>query len=64
MDMQASKEFLAELKVLTRVYHLNLVRNTFCSQQREVNMIIAWEDEIWMKFFFFLQIDITDISSI
>uniref|UniRef100_A0A7N2MBI8 Protein kinase domain-containing protein n=1 Tax=Quercus lobata TaxID=97700 RepID=A0A7N2MBI8_QUELO len=26
MDMQASKEFLAELKVLTRVYHLNLVR--------------------------------------
>ncbi|XP_015574289.1 lysM domain receptor-like kinase 3 isoform X1 [Ricinus communis] len=26
MDMQASKEFLAELKVLTHVYHLNLVR--------------------------------------
>ncbi|KAK3445898.1 hypothetical protein EUGRSUZ_A01103 [Eucalyptus grandis] len=26
MDMQASKEFLAELKVLTRVNHLNLVR--------------------------------------
>ncbi|KAL1358161.1 lysM domain receptor-like kinase 3 [Arachis duranensis] len=26
MDMQASKEFLAELKVLTRVHHLNLVR--------------------------------------
>lgn len=25
MDMQASKEFLAELKVLTRVHHLNLV---------------------------------------
>ncbi|KAF3443628.1 hypothetical protein FNV43_RR13318 [Rhamnella rubrinervis] len=26
MDMQASKEFLAELRVLTRVHHLNLVR--------------------------------------
>ncbi|XP_050904069.1 lysM domain receptor-like kinase 3 [Lathyrus oleraceus] len=26
MDMKASKEFLAELKVLTRVHHLNLVR--------------------------------------
>ncbi|EOX93288.1 Chitin elicitor receptor kinase 1, RLK1, putative [Theobroma cacao] len=26
MGMQASKEFLAELKVLTRVHHLNLVR--------------------------------------
>lgn len=26
MDMQATKEFLAELKVLTRVHHLNLVR--------------------------------------
>lgn len=26
MDMQASKEFLAELKVLTNVHHLNLVR--------------------------------------
>ncbi|KAI3849052.1 hypothetical protein MKX03_011495 [Papaver bracteatum] len=26
MDMQASKEFHAELKVLTRVHHLNLVR--------------------------------------
>lgn len=26
MDMLASKEFLAELKVLTRVHHLNLVR--------------------------------------
>ncbi|GMY09833.1 lysM domain receptor-like kinase 3 isoform X2 [Fagus crenata] len=26
MDMQASREFLAELKVLTRVHHLNLVR--------------------------------------
>ncbi|KAK9668630.1 hypothetical protein RND81_13G073200 [Saponaria officinalis] len=26
MDMQASKEFLAELNVLTRVHHLNLVR--------------------------------------
>ncbi|XP_062106054.1 chitin elicitor receptor kinase 1-like isoform X1 [Humulus lupulus] len=26
MDMEASKEFLAELKVLTRVHHLNLVR--------------------------------------
>lgn len=25
MDMQASKEFLAELKVLTNVHHLNLV---------------------------------------
>lgn len=27
MDMQASKEFLAELRVLTRVHHLNLVRH-------------------------------------
>jgi len=27
MDMQASKEFLAELKVLTHVHHLNLVIN-------------------------------------
>lgn len=26
MDMQASKEFLAELKVLTHIHHLNLVR--------------------------------------
>ncbi|KAK9074073.1 hypothetical protein SSX86_006670 [Deinandra increscens subsp. villosa] len=26
MDMQASKEFLAELRVLTHVHHLNLVR--------------------------------------
>ncbi|KAL9670148.1 hypothetical protein QQ045_007699 [Rhodiola kirilowii] len=26
MDMEASKEFLAEMKVLTRVHHLNLVR--------------------------------------
>ncbi|KAI5421406.1 hypothetical protein KIW84_045006 [Lathyrus oleraceus] len=26
MDMKASKEFFAELKVLTRVHHLNLVR--------------------------------------
>ena len=25
MDMQATKEFLAELNVLTRVHHLNLV---------------------------------------
>lgn len=25
MDMKASKEFFAELKVLTRVHHLNLV---------------------------------------
>lgn len=25
MDMQATREFLAELKVLTRVHHLNLV---------------------------------------
>lgn len=25
MDMQASNEFLAELKVLTNVHHLNLV---------------------------------------
>lgn len=28
MDMQATKEFLAELKVLTHVHHLNLV--IFC----------------------------------
>ena len=33
MDMQASKEFLAELKVLTRVYHLNLVIH-FLPQQK------------------------------
>ncbi|KAK9084779.1 hypothetical protein Sjap_025190 [Stephania japonica] len=26
MDMEATKEFLAELKVLTNVHHLNLVR--------------------------------------
>lgn len=25
MDMQATREFLAELKVLTHVHHLNLV---------------------------------------
>ena len=32
MDMQASREFLAELKVLTHVHHLNLVLNvsTLC----------------------------------
>lgn len=29
MDMQASREFLAELNVLTRVHHLNLVMNYF-----------------------------------
>eukprot|EP00262_Sarcandra_glabra_P016627 TRINITY_DN5480_c0_g4_i2.p1 TRINITY_DN5480_c0_g4~~TRINITY_DN5480_c0_g4_i2.p1 ORF type:complete len:637 (+),score=89.87 TRINITY_DN5480_c0_g4_i2:1601-3511(+) len=33
MDMQASREFLAELKVLTRVHHLNLVRLIgFCTE--------------------------------
>ncbi|KAG9440072.1 hypothetical protein H6P81_020237 [Aristolochia fimbriata] len=33
MDMQASKEFLAELKVLTHVHHLNLVRLIgFCTE--------------------------------
>ena len=50
--MQASKEFLAELKVLKRVYHLNLVIHLI-PQQEEMNMIIAWEDEIWMKMFSF-----------
>lgn len=30
MDMQASKEFLAELKVLTHVHHLNLVIHASC----------------------------------
>lgn len=29
MDMQASREFLAELKVLTHVHHLNLVSISF-----------------------------------
>jgi hypothetical protein len=29
MDMQASHEFLAELKVLTHVHHLNLVSDLF-----------------------------------
>lgn len=29
MDMQASREFLAELKVLTHVHHLNLVLNLY-----------------------------------
>ncbi|KMT11545.1 hypothetical protein BVRB_5g108620 isoform B [Beta vulgaris subsp. vulgaris] len=34
MDMMASKEFLAELKVLTRVYHLNLVHLIgYCVEQ-------------------------------
>ena len=28
MDMQATQEFLAELKVLTHVHHLNLVRDS------------------------------------
>ena len=28
MDMQASNEFLAELKVLTHVHHLNLVSDS------------------------------------
>ncbi|XP_077224823.1 chitin elicitor receptor kinase 1 [Tasmannia lanceolata] len=33
MDMQASREFLAELKVLTHVHHLNLVRLIgFCTE--------------------------------
>ncbi|PIN21170.1 Non-specific serine/threonine protein kinase [Handroanthus impetiginosus] len=32
MDMQASKEFLAELKVLTRVHHLNLVLHYILQQ--------------------------------
>uniref|UniRef100_A0A2P2MP68 Chitin elicitor receptor kinase 1 isoform X1 n=1 Tax=Rhizophora mucronata TaxID=61149 RepID=A0A2P2MP68_RHIMU len=38
MDMQASKEFFAELKVLTHVHHLNLVMqhiwHFFCPQKR------------------------------
>jgi hypothetical protein len=29
MDMQATNEFLAELKVLTHVHHLNLVSDSF-----------------------------------
>lgn len=34
MDMQATKEFLAELKVLTHVHHLNLVRLIgFCTEE-------------------------------
>lgn len=34
MDMQASKEFMAELHVLTRVHHLNLVRLIgYCVEQ-------------------------------
>lgn len=34
MDMQATKEFLAELKVLTHVHHLNLVRLIgFCIEE-------------------------------
>jgi len=35
MDMQASKEFLAELKVLTHVHHLNLVMcSSFCNYKK------------------------------
>uniref|UniRef100_A0A0C9RNS3 non-specific serine/threonine protein kinase n=1 Tax=Wollemia nobilis TaxID=56998 RepID=A0A0C9RNS3_9CONI len=34
MDMQATKEFLAELKVLTHVHHLNLVRLIgYCTEE-------------------------------
>lgn len=29
MDMEATREFLAELKVLTNVHHLNLVKTNF-----------------------------------
>lgn len=29
MDMQSTKEFLAELKVLTHVHHLNLVSSHY-----------------------------------
>ncbi|XP_063936958.1 lysM domain receptor-like kinase 3 isoform X2 [Daucus carota subsp. sativus] len=41
MDMQASKVFLAELKVLTNVYHLNLVRLIGYSVER--SLIIVYE---------------------
>uniref|UniRef100_A0A803MJY5 Protein kinase domain-containing protein n=1 Tax=Chenopodium quinoa TaxID=63459 RepID=A0A803MJY5_CHEQI len=36
MDMQASKEFLAELQVLTRVHHLNLVADFGLTKLTEV----------------------------
>lgn len=38
MDMQASKEFLAELKVLTRVHHLNLV--LFFRNSMSINFVL------------------------
>ncbi|CAL9094372.1 unnamed protein product [Musa textilis] len=41
MDMQATKEFLAELKVLTNVHHLNLVRLIgYCT---EVSLFLVYE---------------------
>jgi chitin elicitor receptor kinase 1 len=36
MDMQATHEFLAELKVLTHVHHLNLVSDSF------INIFLGW----------------------
>ncbi|CAL9178511.1 unnamed protein product [Musa hybrid cultivar] len=41
MDVQATKEFLAELKVLTNVHHLNLVRLIgYCT---EVSLFLVYE---------------------
>ncbi|CAK7351491.1 unnamed protein product [Dovyalis caffra] len=39
MDMQASKEFLAELKVLTHVHHLNLSSSHMRNNFRQVRLI-------------------------
>ncbi|KAL5076242.1 hypothetical protein RYX36_015226 [Vicia faba] len=42
MDMQATKEFLAELNVLTRVHHLNLVRLIGYSIERSLFLVYEY----------------------
>lgn len=44
MDMQASKEFLAELNVLTHVHHVNLVIRTSLSTW--IDYFVGYEAEL------------------
>ncbi|KAJ6807386.1 lysM domain receptor-like kinase 3 [Iris pallida] len=44
MDMQASREFLAELKVLTHVHHLNLVRLIGYCTERSLFVVYEFID--------------------
>lgn len=50
MDMQATKEFLAELKVLTRVHHLNLVPILLYLKYLLVLIMLLWNCTIQARF--------------